>query len=181
MVTNGGAILAGETVPVNSIVSGNAAANRLSGGAGNDRIFGGSGSDRIEGGPGNDLLAGAWEADILEGGSGRDVFRFAVTSHSRPGATDTIIGFEAAGGAAGDRIDISRIDADTTRSGDQAFTFAGTGPGGTATGDLRLIEKGGTTFVLGNIDDDTSPEFKLYIADGGAAVAGDYTGADFIL
>ncbi|MDP8995246.1 MAG: RTX toxin, partial [Pseudomonadota bacterium] len=56
---------------------------------------------------------------------------------SRPVAPDRIFGFEHAI----DKIDLARIDADTTAAGNQAFTFIGSAPfsgsGNASAGQLR--------------------------------------------
>ncbi|HWU14644.1 MAG TPA: M10 family metallopeptidase C-terminal domain-containing protein, partial [Caulobacter sp.] len=57
-------------------------------------------------------------ADLLAGGLGADTFVFTAASDSAPGGRDVILDF-----AAGDRIDLSAIDANTGLAGDQGFTL----------------------------------------------------------
>lgn len=83
-------------------------ANWITGGAGNDKIDGAGGVDRINGGAGS---------DVLTGGSGKDYFIFSSASDV---ARDRITDFTK-----GDKIDLSAIDADTTKSGNQSFDFIG--------------------------------------------------------
>ena len=83
--------------------------------------------------------------------------------------------FEGAGAAAGDRIDLSAIDANTARAGDQAFSLGGTG-----VARLSFVESGTDTIVRGNTDGDAAFEFQLVIEDG-AVRATAYTSADFLL
>lgn len=91
-------------------------ADRLSGENGDDRLYGGDGRDRLDGGRGSDLLIGGGGKDMLTGGRGGDTFQFtALTDRG-----DTIRDFNAADG---DLIDLSRIDANANRDGDQAFRF----------------------------------------------------------
>ena len=72
--------------------------------------------------------------------------------------------FDAPGVGTGDLIDLSRIDADATASGDQAFAWSGLEPGGRGT--LWLSRSGSLTLVNGNLDDDAAIEFQLIIEDG---------------
>jgi Ca2+-binding RTX toxin-like protein len=149
-----------------NVMTGNAAANVLSGLAGNDTLSGGNGYDVLVGGEG---------ADVLIGGAGADRFDFNAVSESTSLARDTINGFDGAGRAVGDRIDLSDIDANTGVSGNQAFIFGGTGAG-----HISLVNSGTTTILNANVDADTTFEFVLAIADGGV-LASAYTAADFIL
>ncbi|MBJ6127582.1 M10 family metallopeptidase C-terminal domain-containing protein [Microvirga splendida] len=118
---------------------GNNAANALTGGSGSDRLYGRGGADRLKGGDGNDYLDGGLRADtlsgssgrdtlyggagadVLSGGSGSDLFVFKALSDSAPRARDTIVDFVSGT----DRIHLRNIDADTTISGNQAFSFIG--------------------------------------------------------
>lgn len=173
--------------------------DRLFGGAGNDRLMGSKGSDTLvgQGGKdlllgqggndllrghrGNDLLVGGAGADTLVGGSGRDTFRFETVRDSRGAARDAIrsgdgaAAFEGAGRAAGDMIDVSRIDARQATAADDAFIFGGRGEG-----HLWTVNSGGKTIVRANIDGDAAVEFQLVIADGGVRASA-YSGDDFFL
>jgi serralysin len=120
------------------LVYGRGGNDRLYGAAGSDRLYGGTGNDRLYGSSENDLLYGESGADVLlgdsgndsiTGGPGRDVMlggtgldRFIFRSRSDSGVTsstrDVIYDFRR-----GDKVDLSYIDADTTRSGNQKFTF----------------------------------------------------------
>jgi len=86
-----------------------AAGVTLTGSQYNNSLVGGAGADMISGGGGADLLAG---------GFGADTFVFAAASDSAPTARDVILDF-----GAGDRIDLSGIDANTALAGDQGFTL----------------------------------------------------------
>ena len=68
---------------------------------GNDTLHGGLGDDQIYGNAGDDLLIGAAGNDSLYGGLGDDTFRITHNNHS-----DTIFGFQGAGEAGGDVIQI---------------------------------------------------------------------------
>ncbi|MBR0680665.1 hypothetical protein GXW74_09210 [Roseomonas eburnea] len=97
-------------------VDGSAAAGAMAllAGAGDDVLTGGFGADLLAGGSGDDTLAGGWGDDTIEGGAGtdlldgdagNDLFLFdAPGAQSPPATPDTILGFEGAGRAGGDRI-----------------------------------------------------------------------------
>lgn len=99
-------------------LDGGAGEDTLNGGAGNDRLIGGHGKDKLFGGDGNDILEGGAAADTLTGGAGADTFLYTAVSNSAPTTPDRILDL-----AAGDFIDLSRIDANTRVAGDQAFTL----------------------------------------------------------
>ncbi|PZQ47115.1 MAG: protease [Rhodovulum sulfidophilum] len=184
----------------NDTIRGNAAANTLTGGAGNDSLSGwgandtllggggndtltgGDGADQLRGGGASDVLQGGAGADILIGGVGADTFVLAAANFSLPMARDVIragdgaLAFEGIGAAAGDRIDVSAIDANTTIAGNQAFGF-GTATG---TGRLWLTNSGSNTLVNFNNDGDGAIDFQLVIEDG-ATLASAYRAGDFIL
>ncbi|WP_206542628.1 serralysin family metalloprotease [Sphingomonas endophytica] len=88
------------------------------GGSGADRIIGNEFANRLTGNAGNDVLIGGGGADVLIGGSGADTFTFTSITDSRSNARDQITDFTSGV----DRIDLSAIDADLGRDGDQAFT-----------------------------------------------------------
>ena len=147
-------------------------------------MIGGDGSDALGGESGNDTLGGGTGKDVLVGGSGNDVFDFNLVTKSPFGAACDEL--RAGGGSAkafdgpfnnvaGDRIDVSGIDANIT-TGAEAFIF---GPPGTK-GQLWCVNSGTTTRVLGNVDDDATVEFRLDIFDGGT-LANAYKALDFIL
>jgi serralysin len=169
---------------------GNAEANGLRGGAGNDDLQGGAGADRLHGGIGTDRLAGGVGADeligfagrdVLIGGGGRDTFVFGATSESVGRTSDVIRpgggapAFEGAGAAPGDLIDLSGIDANTVRPGEQSFVFGEPGRG-----HVWCVESGSRTVVYADTGGGSLPEFRLDILDGDVRAA-DYTVDDFIL
>ena len=151
-------------------------------GSGADSLFGNTSSNELRGGAGADRMNGFEAADQLVGGLGNDTFVFTAAAHSLGTSRDTIaagdgaIAFEGAGAAAGDKIDLSAIDADTTKAGDQAFAW------GTATGKAKLwaVNSGNVTLIRGNTDNDAAVEIEIAIADAGV-LANKYVAGDFIL
>lgn len=161
---SGSAALDGTGNDAGNQIYGNGNANTLSGlggddylygGAGNDKLLGGTGNDKLYGGDGNDLLVGGLGVDRLDGEAGADTFRFESIAESPFSARDTIISFS---GAAGDRLDVSAIDANTLVSGNQAFTFIGSEPF-TAAGQLRVSNG----VLSADVNGDHVPDFGVVV------------------
>lgn len=152
---------------------GGPARDLLIGGDGNDRIYGGGGEDWIRGNDGRDLITGGADRDLLVGGANADVFIYRAASDSGRGANnrDAIRDFEHGV----DLIDLSAIDADTTRAGNQAFTFIGLDAFGDA-GDLRARVSNGDIFLLGDRNGDGVADFEIELES-----PGQITTSDFIL
>jgi hypothetical protein len=168
----------------NDTLKGAGGADTLVGGDGNDALYGGDGNDQLHGAAGDDVLHGGAGQDQIWSASGADTFDFDSVTESSVEAPDVIRLFEGAGDAAGDRIDLSGIDADMGASGNQEFVFLGaiesSAPNPSAARSLYLREQGGDTFVFGNVDSNAEAELAIQIMDGGVQ-ASDYTAADFIL
>lgn len=94
--------------------------NVLDGGSGDDELISGFGDDTLRGGSGRDTLTGGRGADVLLDGAGDDIFRYTIVSDSTATERD-LIGLSRGF----DIIDLSAIDASSTTSGDQAFSFIG--------------------------------------------------------
>lgn len=147
--------------------------NVIHGGAGNDTIYGRGGIDNLTGGEGDDVLVGGADRDRISGKEGADIFRLETASDSGAGwRRDVIADFN---GAEGDRIDLSRIDADTVHGGDQGFQFlAGmTGFGG-GLGELRYRHEGGLTIVAGDVNGDAVADFEIELIGTLAMQARDF-------
>ena len=102
----------------------------------------------------DNVITGSDGFNVLSGGAGADTFVFRSIQDSTVALSDRITDLGAE-----DRIDLSRIDADTTRDGDQAFALvdAFSGQAGQATLTLR----GDVTFLNLDIDGDGSSDFLL--------------------
>ena len=101
----------------------------------------------------------------MYGGEGNDTFIFRDITDSGIGAgqRDRIMDW-----AAGDKIDLSFIDADgNTNNGNQAFEFIG-GDGFTGAGQVRYVQDGnGHTIIQVNADSDPkSVEFEIELNNG---------------
>jgi serralysin len=161
-------IMPGSTIEkvVGSAVSdrliGDQFANALWGGGGDDTINGGNGVDTLRGGAGNDTLRGGAGADILQGGAGADLFMYKGLGESpnAAGKFDRIKDFNR---HSGDQIDLSAIDANTGKTGNQAFRFDAQGDGVGKTGQLSYLIENGKTHIYCNVDRDAKPEFHIVL------------------
>jgi Ca2+-binding RTX toxin-like protein len=147
-----------------TVVNGDNDNNTLVGGAGDDSLFGFNGADDLSGAAGNDELTGGNGADTLTGGTGIDVFIYKVTSHGNSG--ELITDF-----AAGDRIDLSQIDAMSNIAGQQSFTFVGANGSATPTAAELRYENG---LLFGYVNGDQIVDIVIAIANDYALTAGDF-------
>ncbi|MEL6476546.1 MAG: M10 family metallopeptidase C-terminal domain-containing protein [Pseudomonadota bacterium] len=145
----------------NDTLRGGGEDNRLTGGLGADKLFGRGGDDRLLGQAGNDVLYGNAGADRMIGAEGNDRFVYFSTADSRVGGTrrDTITDFES--GA--DRIELGRLDADTTRDGNQTFDFLATAGFSGSAGELRYFQSvaNGFTLLQADLDGDRVQDFQI--------------------
>lgn len=156
----------------NDLLFGTAARDQISGGSGNDHLFGGTGGDwlmgeagrdHLRGGAGRDLLMGGTGRDIMTGGSGNDRFVFETLADS--GATrqkaDILRGFSADH----DQIILKSIDADSTRFGNQTFTWIGGAEFGEHAGELRIsdLHHGQDRLIEADVNGDGRADFALLL------------------
>jgi Ca2+-binding RTX toxin-like protein len=124
---------------------------------GNLILFGGGGHDVLTGGDGADLIIGGGGADSLTGGAGADTFRYDSASDSARDLEDLIGDFQSGS----DRIDLSRIDADSTAAGNQAFTWIGAEGFSGSAGELRVRDSGVYRWIEGDTDGDGAADFSI--------------------
>lgn len=152
------------------ILYGDAGNDDLYGDAGNDRMYGGTGNDDLVGGTGNDLLVGGLGNDFMIGGTGADTFRFTSIADSKVGSLrDVIDDFKP--DSEGDLIDLRDIDANTLRSGNNAFTFIGKAAFSGTAGELHYSG----TIISGDVNGDGRADFEI---DAGLTK---YYTSDFLL
>jgi Ca2+-binding RTX toxin-like protein len=147
--------------------------------SGKDVITGGRYGDSLSGFNGNDTISGGGGADFLSGGKGADRFVFKSVSESRWSKIDTITDFSR---SQGDKIDLSKIDAKSGVTGNQAFTFVGAAEFSGRKGELRyLVEEFEDEYgdisahlsVQADVNGDRQADFKLSL-DNVSAVTKSY-------
>jgi serralysin len=139
------------------ILTGGGGKDMLRGGLGTDRLFGDLGGDTLIGGGGKDMLRGGLGTDRLTGGSSADRFDFDRAAECGIGAArDVITDFIR---SQADKIDLATIDAKSTVSGNQAFTFVGTKALSGAAGQLRCSDG----IIQGDSNGDGAADLELQV------------------
>ncbi|TMJ10948.1 MAG: calcium-binding protein, partial [Alphaproteobacteria bacterium] len=123
----------------------------------------------ITGNSGNNSLAGSLGADILNGGAGTDSYLYTSTADSTSAAMDHILTFTA-----GEKIDLSGVDASTTAAGNNAFAFVGAAAFSNTAGELRAYQSGSEWFVEADTDGDGAANLVISVASDHALAAGDF-------
>ena len=126
--------------------------------------------NQVTGNAANNVITGGLGADLLNGNGGNDSYRYTAPAESTAAARDTISQFNA-----GDKIDLSVIDANGAAAGN-AFTFVGANAFSGVAGELRATQLNGVWTIEGDTNGDS-------IADLVIAVTSTYglTSADFVL
>ncbi len=156
----------------NLTLTGTAAVN----GTGNDLanvITGNSAANVISGLGGGDTLVGGGGGDTLTGGAGGDRFKFIDISDSAPTAMDRITDFSR---KAGDKIDLSAIDANANAVGDQAFKLVNKFSGQAGQVTTSWDKATDATNIYLDLDGDRVPDMTIQLS-GHVTL----TGGDFIL
>jgi Ca2+-binding RTX toxin-like protein len=148
----------------NDVLTGKIGRDKLSGGAGADKLSGNGGNDYLYGGSGSDKLTGGQGADDLWGGSGADTFIFKSIKETTVSSAgrDTIFDFST---KQKDKIDLSAIDARTTKGGNQAFSFIGTKAFDGKAGELRYEKAKSDTYIYGDVNGDKVADFTIHLDD----------------
>jgi len=122
---------------------------------GNDTIWG---IENVNTGSGSDTIIASNAVNVMNGGAGNDTFKFTSASAADG---DTILSFEA-----GDRIDLTGIDANTGTAGDQSFTLVS--GAFTAAGQLAVTFEsrpdGDYTVIQGNINANADADFTIEVS-----------------
>ena len=145
-------------------VTGSGQADRISGDSGDNRLFGLGGNDVVRGGKGHDVVSGGLGKDVLAGGGGDDVFVFRSAAEAGIADGHDIIADFRSGD---DRIHLADIDANGTRSGNQAFHFIGTEGFHKIAGELHAVklDRAGSandvTVVAGDTNGDGKADFQI--------------------
>lgn len=126
-----------------------------------ESILGSTKNEHLRGADGNDVLFGGDGSDLLEGGNGVDTFVFRKVSNSRWGnEPDRIIDFSF---SENDKIDLSRIDANTGTSYDDDFQWIGRKAFSGMSGELRFTATMDGLKILADLDGDKRADFVVLI------------------
>ncbi len=131
-------------------------AENVIGSAFNDALIGDGAANSLSGGAGDDVLEGGAGADSLAGGIGADWFVFGSGSDANG---DVIYDFVTKL----DRFDLSAIDANTTKSGNQDFDFLKYKAFTREAGQLHLVDTAQGTVVEGDVNGDGVADFRFTV------------------
>jgi serralysin len=148
-------------------------ADTADGRGGSDQMNGGAGNDTLFGAAGNDVLIGSTGADHLFGGAGADNFRYFSLGESPVGigVRDVIEDFQPGL----DTIDLSAIDADTTRLGNQSFTFIGKNTFSGVPGQMRAnIDSTGHLVLRMDVNGDKVTDMHIEVLGTLSVSGGDF-------
>jgi Ca2+-binding RTX toxin-like protein len=120
---------------------------------GNDQLLGNGGNDVLYGGNGDDILNGGAGADKLYGGNGFDRFIF----DRRADVIDYVMDFQHDV----DKIDLSQIDANANRAGDQAVIWRGYQEFTGRAGEGRVYQAGDNTWLALDFDGDARADMRI--------------------
>lgn len=177
LTLTGSAAINGTGNALGNVLTGNAGANVLAGLDGDDTLIGGDGNDTIIGGKGKDSMSGGLGNDVFKFASALDTWAWSDFAGATASTAEVITDFTA-----GDKIDLSGVDAISSPSGhnvsgDQSFVFIGTNNFHKHTGrEIRYEIYNGNTYVYGNINGDTTSDFSLKLEG-----VHNLTSSDFIL
>jgi len=132
-----------------------------------ENILGSQFDDSLRGGGAANVIEGGIGRDVLNGGAGNDTFVYRTLGDSTVATAGRDL---IADLAAGDRIDLSAIDANSALASDQAFTFIGTASFSSVAGQLRAT----TTSIEGDVNGDGIADFAITIAVTTAPAAADF-------
>ncbi|WP_051248176.1 calcium-binding protein [Inquilinus limosus] len=147
----------------NDILVGDDEANTIDGGIGHDLLSGGAGDDTLTSDDwvspsGNDTFVGGLGTDEITTANGDDVIRIDRLVESPPGTEDRVTDFSSR-----DVLDLSRIDADQTTPGDQAFTLIGDAPFSYTAGELHHQRLGDGLLVSADVDGDGRSDMQVIL------------------
>ncbi|OWF65914.1 hypothetical protein B6A14_09155 [Polynucleobacter hirudinilacicola] len=117
------------------------------------------------GGSGNDSIVANASVNQLTGGAGTDIFKYFSAADSGLLALDRILDF-----AAGDKLDLSVLDANTATTANDVFKFIGGNQFSGVAGELRFDALSGQ--VQANMDANVNVDFAVAVnLIGGASLA----------
>lgn len=150
--------------------TGSVSDDSLAGMSGKDILSGLAGDDILSGGAGDDTLIGGADIDVLIGGLGKDIFRYLSSSDAPTSGLEIISDFVSGV----DKIDLKAIDAKSTTSANDTFTFLSSAPSeGNAHGVVWFEVQDGNGILYGSTNTDTSPEFQIQLTGVSSILVGD--------
>lgn len=155
----------------NNILTGGGGNDILRGGAGDDTLYGGTGDDQLFGDAGNDLLYGGGGRDVMDGGAGADTYRFLAGDLGATAATSASV---VLGAGQGDKIDLSAIDANSTTTLRDGFSFVGTADFTKHAGELRVQGSGSNWTVSADTNGDGVADIVLTVQSSNGIRATDF-------
>jgi Ca2+-binding RTX toxin-like protein len=127
------------------------------GNTGDNTLGANNGGSELQGHDGNDTLTDGNGRDVFTGGSGADTFDFSHLSKTIVRLGE-VLDFST---ARGDKIDISKIDANSFLAGNQDFQFIGGdafhGTGSSSAGELRFSQR----LLQGDLNGDGKADFEI--------------------
>ena len=137
-----------------------------------ENLTGSALGDVLTGSSGANVLSGGGGADNLTGGGGSDKFLFTDATDSTPSARDVITDFMQGV----DIIDLSGVDANTSKAKDQAFAFGGQNSNVVANS-VTWFESGGNTIVQADVNGNTTADLTIVLT----GINHNLSASDFIL
>jgi hypothetical protein len=148
-------------------------------GGGADVIVGAAVAEQFNGNGGDDTFVGGGGGDTLSGGTGLDTFVYLKVSDSgnTKATRDTIQDFDNPGATAGDKIDLSAIDAiaASKATNDAFLLIADDTPFTKAAGELRILHEIDTTLVQGDVNGDGKADFTIALVGVLGLTADDFS------
>lgn len=143
---------------------GGTGADTLFGGYGNDSLYGGDGRDRLLGGDAEDSLFGGDGADVIIGGEGADAMTGGAGA-DRFVFDGSLIGQDRLEAVRdftdGDKIDLSLIDADRSKPGNQSFKFVEEGAG--RVGEIEYYSEDAGASLIGYTGRNETGLFSIFL------------------
>ncbi|WP_339495738.1 calcium-binding protein, partial [Pseudomonas sp. RA_105y_Pfl2_P56] len=122
----------------------------------NNTLTGNDGDNLLNGGAGNDILIGGLGTDTLTGGSGADTFVFNAWNETGTGnLRDVITDFNS---LQGDKIDLTKFDANLLDASFNGFSFIGAADF-TGAGQLRFVDH----MLSGNVSGNAGADFEIQL------------------
>lgn len=116
----------------------------------------------------NDVLSATDGVDEITGGAGRDRFVFAHAKTLTPAIKDVVTDFISKT----DKIDLQKIDADSTKSGNQAFKLVTNFEG--KAGQLIIEQSGANTLLSGDVNGDGTADIQIQLTGVASIVTTDF-------